>query len=508
MYADVTRPGKYLNAKNRFFRKGRKDIIICDFDSIFNISKRNLNIFYISRPAFYKNAGLICDTINIFMEYYDNDRELITCYVNIKTMIDLIKTPDSVKDRGSNTPAMHYSFISFLDDIINRLFSKEMVKKIQFFVEEQYRIDLESSDDNIYKDNPQQFTNKHGKILMALSTAFKLCIPLISHYYVVRNDMVRELPIKAYLYQCFYSIFALFENGTNIYNKIYATVDNAINNSVYSDPGMWNRNKNKSITPAIAKTRITKMVIIDLIYKYTFDAIMINLNYASIRKSSKYLVEGKDTHDYVDINTKRVNNRMSGLEQLEMNAAKVDERDIIIASHGTDNRIKRLVRKYNVEISEKDLDFYKDNFELTQFQVNLILQYFAEDFKGTENMKFIPRKGFYKLAIILKSQLIKDGYKLLPYLLTGNISKVVKGRKVGNKKMTKLKNSPRYKRLMQQYSDVAGTVSDAMIMKHIATFLNTPLTYVDHERPELLEHDIIMQEDILHDELTRFFENI
>jgi len=493
MIADVHKPKKYLNIKSTIFRKGKKDIIICDFDQIFNIEKKNLNIFYISRPAFYNKASLICDTLNIFMKYYDKDNELITCYINLKTMCDL-----------SN---MRYSFNSFLDDIVNRLFSPSMIKKIELFVEDQYRINLESSNEKErYSDNPQQFTNDHGKILMSISTAIKICIPIISHFYSVRDDMVSHLSLKNYLYTCFYNLFPIFEKDTNIYNKIYATVDNAINTSTYRDPGMWKRNKNKGITPTIAKNRITKMVIQDLMYKYTFNAIMINLNYAGIRKALKYLVEGKDTHDYIDINTKRFNNKMSGLEQLEMNAARVDERDIIISSYGSKSKIKRLEAKYNVEIKDEDIEFYKDNIELNGFQTSIILQFFAEDFKGMENMKFIKRKDFYRMLIIMKTYLKRKGFKMLPELISGNISKRIKGRRIGNKKLAKIKQSPRYINLLQQYKDVSSSVTENLILKYISVFINTPFTYVDHNRPDLLQIDIKVQEELISDELIRLIE--
>jgi hypothetical protein len=493
--ADINKPEKWLNPKTTLFRKGKKDIIVCDFDRIFNIEKKLLNIFHIPRPAFYNKARLLCDTMNLFMEYYDDDKELITCYINMKTMVDL----------GN----MVYTYTSFMDDLVHHLFTPTMVRKIQRFVEDQYRINLETSlEKERYKDNPQQFTNRHGKILMAISTAIKLCIPIVSHYYAVREDMVRGMALKTYLYNCFYALFPLFEDGTNMYNKIYASVDNAINSSVYSDSGMWIRNKNKGITPGIAKTRITKMVIQDLMYKYTFDAIMINLNYAGIRKALKYLVEGKDSHDYVDINTKRTNNKMSGLEQLEMNAAKVDERDIIISSQGSHSRIRRLSVQYNVEIHDSQIDFYKEHMEMSTFQTNLIFQFFAGDFRGTENMKFIKRKDFYRLLIIMKETLYRRGFTIIPDLLSGNVSKKIRGRKIGNKKMNKIKISPRYLNLLDQYSDVKDIVTENLVLKQISTFINTPMTYVNHLKPELLGVEIEINEDIVTDECIRLIEMI
>jgi len=495
MRADVCKPDKYLTDETRLFRLGKKDTFICDFEKVFpNIEKRGLNIFYIPRPAFYKKGDLICNTLNIFINYYDPDRELITCYINMKAMIDL-----------SN---LTYTFKSFINDIVNKMFSESMVQKIKFFVEEQYRVDLEVSNegDEKYKENPYQFTNKHGKILMAISTACKFIIPLISHYYSVRNDMVEDMVMKKYLYHCFYALFPIFEEDTNIYNKIYATVDRIIENSTYTDSGMWKRNKNKGVTPSSEKTRITKMVIQDLLYKYEFDKILINLNYVGIKRALNYTIGGKDSHDYSDINTKRTDSKMSGLEQLEMNAARIDERDIIISSVGSKNKIKKLIKQYGVEIKEEDIKFYEENLDMSVTQTNMVLQFFADDFKGLENMKFIKQKDFIKLVIIMKEELHRRGFRVVPNLITGKPSNKIKGRKIGSKKLAKIKSFPRYYNLMKQYKDVSSSINEDIVVKYISTFINNPLTYVDHQNKNLLGVDIEINENLIIDETIRLIE--
>lgn len=499
MRADINQAKNYLNPRTTLFRKGKKDIIVCDFDRIFNIDRKNLNVFYIPRTAFWNQGGLICETINFFMEYYDPDKEFINAYVAMKTLTDL-----------SN---MEYSYPSFVDDLVNILFTENMVRKIETLVEEQYRVNLESSSDKEqYKENPQQFTNYHGKILMAISTAMKLCIPIVAHYYVMRmmkGQSGKGISLPNYMYQCFYALFPLFQKETDMYAKIFATVDGQINRSVHHDAGMWKRNKNKGVTPDSERTRITKMVITDLMYKYTFNAKMISLNSAGIKYTLKHLTEGKDKYDYADINTKRTNNeKMSGLEQLEMNAAKVDERDILIASQGSHSRVKRLIVKYKVKIKDDDLDFYKEHAQISQFQSNLVLQFFADDFRGTENMKFIKRKDFYRLLIIMKETLYRRGFTILPELLSGNISKKVGGRRVGNKRMNKIKQLPRYIRLLEEYEDVKDVVTDNLILKQISTFINTPMTYVDHKHPDRLGEEIRISEDIVTDECIRLIEMI
>lgn len=493
--ADICKLKKYLDQRDRVFRQGKKDIMVCDFDKVFpSLTKKSLNVFYITRPAFYKKSNLICDTINFFMKYYDEDNELITAYVHIKAMSDLT--------------IMAYTFKSFVDDIVNRLFTESMVGKVKKMVEDQYRIDLEASNkDEKYAENPYQYTNKHGKILMEISTAVKIIIPIISHYYAVRNDMLDEnLVLKTYIYHCFYALFPLFEGDTNIYNKLYATVDKIVTNTEYQDSGMWKRNKNKGNTPTTEKNRITKIVIQDLLYKYEFNQNPINLNYVAIKGTLKNIIGGKDTYDYSDINTKRTDSKMSGLEQLEMNAARIDERDIIISTHGSKNRIKKLIKQYDVKIKEKDLKFYEENLEMNQTQINVILMFFADDFKGLENLKFVKARDLYKLIIIMKKELSRRGFKVMPSLITGKPSNKIKGRKIGPKKLAKIKSFPRYYNLMQQYKDVKVSIDESMIIRYIGTFINVPMTYVDHNKKDRLGDDIDINENVIIDESIRLIE--
>lgn len=492
---DVHNAKKFLTAENTIFKPGKKNIILCDFDRVFNIDKKNLNLFHVTRKAFYVRSQFLCDNINIFMEYFDPDKELITSYINLKVKVDLHN--------------MTYTFTSFLDDIVNRLFTESMVAKIEAFVEDQYRIDLESSlEKDKYKDNPQQFMNKHGKILMAISTAIKMIIPIISHYYVVRPEMVKDITFKSYQHKCFYSLFPLFEQDTNIYNKLYATVNRLVDNSMHSDKGMWDRNYNKGITPTLVKTRITKMIIQDLIYKYVFSEMMIMLNHTSIKMQLKNILEGKDTHDYIEVTNKRVDNKKSGLEQLEMSAAQIDERDIIISSRGSENKIRKLMDKYDIKISKKDLDFYKNNLELNQFQTSAVLNFFSEEFKGSHNLKFLKKKNFYRLLIIMKTILLRKGFVILPYLISGNTSKLIKGRKISSKKLAKIKNTPRYQKLIAQYSDIGAEAMEQQILQTISLFVNIPMTFVDHTLQDQIGEEIPINIELLSDEIVRMFEMI
>lgn len=479
--------------KFRIFHAGSKGIIVCDFDRVFGINRPNLNVFHIIKSSFYSKANLICDTINFLMMYYDEDKELLTSYLNMKALIDLNN--------------LSYSYNSFRNDLVNTLFTDSMVKKIKLMVDEQYRVDLEvSKDTDRYKDNPQQFTNRHGKILMAISTALKVAIPIVSHYYVARGDMVRDKSLKEYLYNCFYSLFPLFEDGTNMYAKIYATAEKQVSSSVHQDGRMWERNENKGTTPILLTTVLTKMVIQDLMFKYVFTNKAINLNLAGIKKMIRNeITTGKDTRDYVDTSSKKSNGeKMSGLEQLEMNAAKLDEQHILIATQGSSNKIKRLSVKYDVEIKPKQLDFYKDNLVLSITQKDLILQFFAEDFGGTENQQYIKRKDFFRLLIIVKKILQRRGFMVLPDLLSGNPSTTIRSRKIGAKSLNKMKAAPLYSVVTSQYADASSLITDKLVLGPIATLINSPMTYVNHKKPELLGQDIEISEELVKDECLRF----
>jgi hypothetical protein len=59
---------------------------------------------------------------------------------------------------------------------------------------------------------------------------------------------------------------------------------------------------------------------------------------------------------------------------------------------------------------------------------------------------------------------------------------------------------------MKQYKDVTSSINEDIIIKYIGTFINNPLTYVDHQNKDFLGEDIEINENMIIDETIRLIE--
>ena len=95
------------------------------------------------------------------------------------------------------------------------------------------------------------------------------------------------------------------------------------------------------------------------------------------------------------------------------------------------------------------------------------------------------------------------GFVYIQQIMTGNISKNIKRRKVSTKQLAKIENSRRFKKIMKNYSMGMDELKNSIIY-NIADLINTPVEYVDYDHPEWLGKDIKSDFDIITDEYLRF----
>jgi hypothetical protein len=488
-----------LKDSDRIARRSNKDIVI-SFDKVFDNANNNLNLFVILKSGYNKNADHFCQYINVFCKYYDEDAEYLTGMLDIKYQIDN-------KD-------MAYGFNTFMNDILSYILSDTMVEKILKLVEDQYSINL-STDEKLKEDaQALQFENDHGKAIMAISVACKLTVPLLCHYYAKRGQEMaiaahargeRELTEKEYFNKVYLYYFPLFQGETDLYNKLVVTANMHINRAIQSEDKMWKRARNKNITPNIQCTRVMNACMIDLLPKYAFSGNMVTMNHIAMPSNINNALIAKDKYEYFDLSITSDGEELSGLEKLEANNAKVSDLDIILSKINIKDTVKKLKKRHDVVITDKEVDYYKKNIKNIYFS-ELILQFFADDFGGYYDLQSINKRNYICLIIIFKKIMKDIGFRYVHQLLTGNISSKIKRRRVSSKQLDKIACSERYKRVMKSYS-MTMTEDDAHNpLKNIAILINTPIELVDWEMKDNTGSDIIIDADVVSDEYLRFID--
>ena len=488
--------------KPSFYKKDGKNVYVA-FDKCFNVDNiTNLNTFIVTKSAYSKNLDSTCRYSNIFFKEYDKDKEFLSALLVIKYQID--------------NKTIQYPISAFMSDICEYLLSDNMIEKIFKMVDDYYAIDLTPSDEVKKIDlHALQFMNEHGKALMALSIAYKLTIPVICHYYAVNSESIAELykikklpplTIKNYLYQIFTSYFPLFQGDSEMYNKLVVTVNAHLTSTRASEKILWARARNKKITPIIYADKLVEAVVVDLLPKSIFSKNLIFLIQVAIPYQIKTMLLAKDKYDYSDISMSIKTDELSGLEKMETNSARISDLDIIISSLNIEKTIKKIEKDYNVYPEKEELEYYKNHLQ-NFFFADIVLQFFSKYFGGYYDLKSISRKNYLKLLVIFKLIMGSMGFIYIHQIMTGNLSKVVKRRKISNKQLKKIEKSKRFQKLMEQYNQGIDPENNP-ILRNIAMLINTPIEYCDYNLPEMEGEEIKPDIEIASDEYIRFLKMI
>lgn len=188
-------------------------LIVCHFEKVFGHDEK-LSIydrFLIGRDSYVKQLDQIIRYINFLMSEYDTDNELVTAYLKIKFAVD--------KENAFSADDL-MSYKAFLYDI---LFTNSMIDKINTMVEENYLDDIEVPvDDKKYsKDTKKyleslEFTNNHIQILLKISIAIKIMVPVLFHF-IQKNKLKSNE--EDFLYNFYDDLFDLF--GFSTYWTLY-----------------------------------------------------------------------------------------------------------------------------------------------------------------------------------------------------------------------------------------------------------------------------------------------
>lgn len=486
-----------LVLKDAIYMKANKSIYIA-FDKEFSKENINLNQFLIPKAAYNKNADEICRYSNVFLKYYDEDKEFLSALLSMKFQIDCT--------------SIEYVLDAFISDILEYLLSDSLIKKINCMVDDYYDIDLTPKKDVKNVDlHALQFCNEHGKAIMALAIAYKLTIPIVCHYYAVRSDKMAEIArvtlqkepnIKEYLYKVFASYIPLFCNSFDLYNKLVVTIGSHLTSTRSSEKVMWSRAVNKKVTPTTYIDKLVESTIVDLIPKAIFKRNIIHLIQVAIPQQIKTMLTAKDICEYCEVSITSRTDELSGLEKMEANNARVSDLDVILSGINISDGIKKIKKKFKIKISDDEIKYYKKNLRTFSFS-ELILQFFAKDFGGIYDLKSISKKDYIQLLIIFKKVMSNMGFIYIHQIMTGNVSTSIKKRRISSKQLKKIESSYKFQKVMKNYSMGMEPENNATI-KVIAALINTPIEYVDYKHDDKLNQNIIADADIVADEYLRF----
>jgi len=468
-------------------------LIVIPFDKIFDKTNVDtLNNFIIKKESYVKKLDEITNYINYFIKFYDPDNELLLAYLKLKFLVDNKKNNISIS--------------TYIKLIYNILLSDSIVDKIINMVEDNYYIDL-TSDTGIKYNETLEFTKEHAKIMMQISMAMKLMVPVMFHY-MNSYGLIKD---RKYIYRFYEGLFDLFGGEIDIYNKLWISIYSKVNVNYIRNKTIWAQREIFGTDQLTHMNELLKdKIISETMFKYAFNKNIISFNYVVLEKQLRFFLIEPYQQNRIELSAKKDLNGLSGLDKLEMNATKMDESTIILSNINIKKTIKRIKKKMHIDIDKEELEFYRKHLKITKFQTQLVFYFYAKFFNGYRDLNLLNRTQYLKLLIMLKKRLQYQNFIYLPQILTSNIESRLNSRTIRNDKfLTKIETSSIYQSIISdKYSTLADINKSDMILNLLSTLINTTFTFVDYDRQDMLGKPIEINQDIVSDEFLNYLNQL
>lgn len=508
----------------RFFSLPKTMIIKFDKE-LAHIDNENiaaLNEWKVTKLSYSSYLPRMCEELNFFEAMYDKEGELITALFRIKYMIDVDNISYTMKN-----------FDAFKDLCYKTIFTPSIKAKIARMVDENYVDDIEAENIRNMK-NPDmlsimqrkkkslEFLNVHVKAMIQISFGIKILSFIINHFAVMRSINIQK---NIDLFHRFYiDMFQVFDWDFDIYNKIYAYIENKVNSSYNFNKSIFEQQeiegKDKSI---IIDQLIRRNVIIDNFIKFqmpqtwnpakdqpnervlSFLCSIINTHISIfiMQVFRRNLIETSIVPD-ADGNSKNDRYRASKM--------KINEEYVITCTMDMRHLVDSLFAKYEKDITPEEIDYYRKNLKPSRLQQLMIEIYFFSYTYSSQEFALLRNLDWYKLLLIMRKDIMrrfnvtKDSLldSTLALILTANIEETPVGEKMYLKDTKYLKDHEVYNSLVKNYYSTVVDINEDSLKKFLITFVNSKYRFVLYEEQQLLDQEITLNKRELIDQLLNF----
>ena len=493
-----------------FTKSDLKNTIEFAFDkTVSNELPEEINRFNLIKKRTYCNKmDLIIDYNNRLLNGYSKIDDFIMTYLAIKWKIDKKDYKDDEDPKGKEGNATIKIEKEFLEDLYNQLFTPRFVKYIEKWVDNNYHLNIdENNKEKAKKFNPVlQFSDRHCKMLQSISLGMKISIPLILHF----AGMYSIINVNNYLERAFDYLFNLFSHDVDLHSKLWESVYSRVVVTKNSDKTFWNYVEIEGNSINKLTAGIYQKLIVDIIPKYEIDQNLINLNHVFINNNIDFTFMSDIQINYKPLNLAESSDEVSDYDKISINTARIDEGIIIINEVNIEMTINKLIKKYNLNIPKKELEYYFDNLKKNELQEHILCNYFGKDLGNADCIYFCDRKQYITLLIILKHILMNNGFTILPEIIVGNINNINEKSTLGKKVLVDIITDKEFEDLQSnKYNFTENNTKDpdkqSMIIRLAANILNNKFMYGSYENKDKIEEEIeISNKNILKKEILDF----
>lgn len=457
----------WIPEKEDIIFKSCKGSLLLPVAEYYGVDNESLNIFSLAPKRCY-NGNIMREHLpkylNYFLKYYDQDKELLLAYFNMKYVLDY---------HGD-----HYEKDQFIMDIKRLILSPSILNKAYVMNEDNYNLGLDDKNYRNDKNPALQYTDKHAKILMWMSLLMNMVIPLSTHYVLIRN--IED--VDRFLLEVFEQIMDLTD--VDIISKLYETSNSNINRNAKSHKGLWVLQDVRSKNVVTLSMDSLENIILNIMPKYTYDKNIINLNYSSIKNSAYFQVTGiKYEFEYIPLSSSNRDADMnSELDRYEAYTVKQNESLFLQNKANCEQTMKAIDYMYG-PFPEDEINYYIERLEendsdtiINSFQKNLIFNLFYKYFGDPLSINNINKVDYVKLMIAASKELAANNMIILPYIISSRVLKLQQRKSLNKKESVKLESSSLYQTIKDKYK---SEKIEKTILSIIATIISSEFEIID-----------------------------
>lgn len=191
---------------------------------------------------------------------------------------------------------------------------------------------------------------------------------------------------------------------------------------------------------------------------------------------------------------------------------KINEEYVMVCGMDMKDLVNRLFKKYEKEITNEEIEYYRRNMKPSRLHQLLIEIYFFNHTSSSQEFALLRNIDWFKLLLIIRKDIMRRlniGKEslldaALPLILTANIEENPVGEKSYLKDLKYLKDHNEYNLLVDKYYSTIVDINEDIIKKFLISFINSKFTFVLYEEQHLLGETIIINKRELIDQMLDF----
>jgi hypothetical protein len=481
--------------ESEIFMEFKGDYAQAYYDRLGLNPDNKLSIFVIKKNHYKDRMDDICKVINYFLTYYDKDLELFKSTMSIKFIID-------------QRPNM--SIKAFQKMVLTEMVTDAFVVRIKDMARHLYTINIDSDTEGRYKSTPK-ISNDQARLIVSISFAIRCILPLCIHFSDTNNNFASKKDYIPCFDKIIMKIIKKFEkDDIEVFTAIEKFVKYRVDRSWKADIGICLKKKQLyGMTQELyLEEVIHEVILVKSLYKLDYDRSVVSFidgiiflyHYNFKIENFKFKPIEIDQQENQDDDSER----LSHAEAIEMAVYRIDESQAFINDANTHEVLKDIRKRFNIDISEEEIDFYYDNMTITPVTKLFLEAFYARIFHDSNAILNVDRRMTIVLIIIMKKYLQYMGMIIIPQLCTAKVRGKYKENTIKNSKfIEKIETSDQWNNIIQKKFTYVEELNqkDNILLKKFSTFINSQFEFVDYNGPD----DGLIYEDVDQDRIIYEF---